>query len=78
MCDRNKSDCEYSFFDCEAVNDTRRAAWLESSNVSSMCSPRSDYYQFGIFSDALTKEITSSSFFRKYFYSLWFGLKNLR
>ncbi|KAK4764056.1 hypothetical protein SAY87_013494 [Trapa incisa] len=77
VCDQNKVACKHSFFDCDTSDKPERIKWFQSSHVSSMCSPTSDYYQFGIFSDALTKEIMSSPFPRKYFYCLRWGLKNL-
>ncbi|OWM68905.1 hypothetical protein CDL15_Pgr025092 [Punica granatum] len=60
-----------------SLDNPRRAAWLQLSNVSSLCSPTNKYYQFGIYGDALNQDVTSSSFFHKYFYCLWWGLKNL-
>ncbi|PKI51958.1 hypothetical protein CRG98_027610 [Punica granatum] len=77
VCDHYKPTCEYSFFDCQSLDNPRRAAWLQLSNVSSLCSPTNKYYQFGIYGDALNQDVTSSSFFHKYFYCLWWGLKNL-
>ncbi|KAF5470717.1 hypothetical protein F2P56_011214 [Juglans regia] len=51
--------------------------WSKLSNVSNLCNPDNSFYQFGIYGDALISSVTSSSFFNKYFYCLWWGLKNL-
>ncbi|RDX57868.1 Protein CNGC15c, partial [Mucuna pruriens] len=34
-------------------------------------------WQFGIYADAVTSQVTSSAFFNKYFFCLWWGLRNL-
>ncbi|KAK9061553.1 hypothetical protein SSX86_018735 [Deinandra increscens subsp. villosa] len=69
--------CQDEFFDCERFNDFNRQTWFRSSNVSQKCSPTSGFYPFGIYGEAVTSEVTSALFFKKYFYCLWFGLKNL-
>lgn len=60
------------------MHDPLRESWFKTSNVTNLCKPEIDYYQFGIFGDALTFGVTISTFFDKYFYCLWWGLKNLR
>ncbi|XP_057956232.1 protein CNGC15b [Malania oleifera] len=77
VCDADKSTCWDGFFDCDRVNDSHREAWIQSSNVTNLCDPSSGFYEFGIFGDASTYGVTSSGFFNKYFYCLWWGLKNL-
>ncbi|XWS58968.1 hypothetical protein CRYUN_Cryun08bG0079700 [Craigia yunnanensis] len=67
----------YKYFDCHRVKDTGRDTWFRSSNITSLCSPSSTFYQFGIYGDALTYDVTTSPFFNKYFYCLWRGLRNL-
>ncbi|KAK7267680.1 hypothetical protein RIF29_20358 [Crotalaria pallida] len=69
--------CQYHYLDCQSIGDPDRTAWFRSSNLSSLCDQNSDFFQFGIFADALTSKITSSKFFNKYYYCLWWGLKNL-
>ncbi|KAK3002814.1 hypothetical protein RJ639_019192 [Escallonia herrerae] len=76
-CNLEKRSCEHGFFDCNRVEDARRKAWFESSNVTSMCNPDISSYPFGIFGDAVKSSVTSSFFFNKYFYCLWWGLRNL-
>ncbi|KAA8550379.1 hypothetical protein F0562_002063 [Nyssa sinensis] len=54
-----------------------RVTWFQSSNVTNLCDPNNNSYPFGIYGDALTSGVTSSLFVNKYFYCLWWGLKNL-
>ncbi|XP_061376695.1 protein CNGC15c-like [Gastrolobium bilobum] len=77
VCDMDKSSCQYGFFDCHRVNEALRGSWFIASNVTNLCSPNADFYQFGIYADAVTFQVTSSPFFNKYFFCLWWGLRNL-
>ncbi|XP_041028785.1 protein CNGC15b-like isoform X2 [Juglans microcarpa x Juglans regia] len=77
VCSLQQKDCQDWFFYCHMVNDTSRAAWFKASNISSLCGANSDFFQFGIYRDALTFGVTASSFFNKYYYCLWWGLRNL-
>ncbi|XP_052184305.1 protein CNGC15b-like [Diospyros lotus] len=72
-----QESCQPGFFDCKMVKDAARNAWFQSSNITSQCDPNGSSYPFGIYSDAMTSNVTSSRFFNKYFYCLWWGLKNL-
>ncbi|KAK8491731.1 hypothetical protein V6N13_138524 [Hibiscus sabdariffa] len=76
-CDLEESTCQYKYFDCHRVTDPGRDTWFRSSNITGLCSPNSDFYQFGIYGDALTFDVTTAPFFNKYFYCLWWGLRNL-
>ncbi|KAG6678546.1 hypothetical protein I3842_14G086300 [Carya illinoinensis] len=64
VCNIERPYCQYGFFDCHRVADPRRNYWSKLSN-------------FGIYGDALISSATSSPFFNKYFYCLWWGVKNL-
>ncbi|KAF2284639.1 hypothetical protein GH714_028714 [Hevea brasiliensis] len=77
VCNLEKPSCQYEYFDCRQMHDPFRESWFKTSNVTNLCNPDIDYYQFGIFGDALTYGVTISTFFDKYFYCLWWGLKNL-
>nr|GEV73461.1 protein CNGC15b-like [Tanacetum cinerariifolium] len=77
FCLMEDKSCEDKFFDCESFNETNRNIWFKTSNVSTQCVPTSGFYQFGIYGEAVTSQVTSALFFNKYFYCLWFGLKNL-
>ncbi|KAK6943830.1 Ion transport domain [Dillenia turbinata] len=76
-CNLRNMDCDTTYFGCSSASNPRRISWFESSNITSLCDPSSDFFQFGIYGDALTFGITSSHFFNKYFYCLWWGLRNL-
>ncbi|MED6122082.1 Protein CNGC15c [Stylosanthes scabra] len=77
VCDEKNSHCEHSFFDCNIVKDPDRKAWFQGSNITKLCSPDANFYPFGIYGDAVTSKVTTSPFFKKYFYCLWWGLRNL-
>lgn len=77
LCLMEDNNCDDKFFDCESFNETNRQSWFQTSNVSTRCVPTSGFYQFGIYGEAVTSQVTSALFFNKYFYCLWFGLKNL-
>ncbi|KAG6417895.1 hypothetical protein SASPL_120092 [Salvia splendens] len=76
-CDLESASCLFKYFDCRRVMDTGRNAWFLSSNVTNQCNPDKSHYPFGIYGDAVSFDVTSASFFNKYFYCLWWGLKNL-
>ncbi|XP_020532673.1 protein CNGC15b isoform X2 [Jatropha curcas] len=77
VCNLEKASCRYEYFDCHQLHDPVREYWFKSSNVTNLCNPDNSYYQFGIFGDSLTFGVTIATFFDKYFYCLWWGLKNL-
>ncbi|GKB44955.1 CNGC15b-like protein [Tanacetum coccineum] len=72
FCLMEDKSCEDKFFDCESFNETNRNTWFKTSNVSTQCVPTSGFYQFGIYGEAVTSQVTSALFFNKYFYCLWF------
>ncbi|XP_054780437.1 LOW QUALITY PROTEIN: protein CNGC15a-like [Prosopis cineraria] len=69
--------CHYRYLDCQTRSDPVRAAWFRSSNLSTLCDKNSDFFQFGIFADALTLEMEDTKFLSRYYYCLWWGLRNL-
>ncbi|KAK9124242.1 hypothetical protein Sjap_013844 [Stephania japonica] len=77
VCKLQHESCRYGFFDCRKMDDPSRIAWYKSSNITNLCNPNSDFFQFGIYADALNFDVTSTMFFNKYFYCLWWGLRNL-
>ncbi|KAL6276135.1 hypothetical protein ACE6H2_019736 [Prunus campanulata] len=76
-CDLENTFCEYDYFDCHQSQDPKRKSWFQSSNVTNLCNPDEGSYQFGMYGDAVTYNVTTSSFFNRYFYCLWWGLRNL-
>lgn len=77
LCKFDKS-CNNGFFDCHKIDDPQRGSWFRTSNIKNTCNPNDPFYQFGIYGDSITFHVTTSPFFNKYFYCLWWGLKNLR
>ncbi|KAE8124188.1 hypothetical protein FH972_019094 [Carpinus fangiana] len=70
--------CDPLFLDCNSLDKPERRAWLNVTKVLTSCDARKDYsFQFGMFADAFTNDVASSIFIEKYFYCLWWGLKNL-
>ncbi|XP_048492546.1 protein CNGC15b [Beta vulgaris subsp. vulgaris] len=78
LCKQNSTImCDYSYFDCSMIYNQDRNSWIQSSNISNLCQPRADYYQFGIYAEIVDTAATSAPFFHKFFYSLWWGLRTL-
>ncbi|POO01679.1 Voltage dependent potassium channel [Trema orientale] len=77
VCTLEYPACQYWYFDCRRANYPGRDSWFKSSNITSHCVPGSKFFDFGIYEDALKFEVTASNFFNKYFYCLWWGLRNL-
>ncbi|XP_061365373.1 probable cyclic nucleotide-gated ion channel 16 [Gastrolobium bilobum] len=70
--------CNPSFLDCATLGNHERQAWFRRTRVLTDCDALNDKnFQFGMFADAFTDHVSSSRFFQKYFYCLWWGLKNL-
>lgn len=70
--------CQMKYLDCDftsAVDPT----WASNTSVFANCNASDDSisFNYGIYQNALTTGAVSTSFFRKYFYSLWWGLQNL-
>nr|AWN82520.1 cyclic nucleotide-gated channel 19 [Nicotiana tabacum] len=73
--------CVPDFLDCTSDTDTYvRDYWRNSTQVLVKCDAINDEdsgFKFGIFADAFTNEVASSTFMEKYLYCLWWGLRNL-
>ncbi|KAI3452407.1 hypothetical protein Pfo_009072 [Paulownia fortunei] len=73
--------CNLKFLDCtnSETESLERQYWLNMTGVLSQCDAKNDDtdFKFGMFADAFTSEVASSSFFEKYLYCLWWGLRNL-
>ncbi|KAF8378308.1 hypothetical protein HHK36_029647 [Tetracentron sinense] len=72
--------CNPSFLDCSSLGQIERQSWLNLTHVLANCdASNSDiHFKYGMFADAFTNEVVSSKFIEKYFYCLWWGLRNLR
>ncbi|XAR69963.1 hypothetical protein NMG60_11001751 [Bertholletia excelsa] len=70
--------CYPQFLDCGSLDNEGRSTWANSTAVFSSCNPANTIsFNYGIFQNAITKNIVSSKFLEKYFYCLWWGLQNL-
>ncbi|KAI8543626.1 hypothetical protein RHMOL_Rhmol08G0233000 [Rhododendron molle] len=70
--------CNPLFLDCWNVNMPERQFWLNNTKVLTECDARDSHaFKYGMFADAFTEDVASSNFIEKYFYCLWWGLKNL-
>ncbi|KAI7986810.1 putative cyclic nucleotide-gated ion channel 16 [Camellia lanceoleosa] len=70
--------CSLLFLDCKNLDKPERQYWLRSTKVLTECDIRdSQNFNFGMFADAFTENVAASNFLEKYFYCLWWGMKNL-
>ncbi|MED6219436.1 hypothetical protein PIB30_035839 [Stylosanthes scabra] len=68
----------FSYLDCSSANTMMRRIWANTTNVFNRCDPNNDIdFKFGIFENAVKKQVVSSNFIPKYFYCLWWGLQQL-
>lgn len=69
------------YLDCTSseADEPERAKWLKVTKVLTNCDPRNEHIKFnyGMFADAFKNDVATAPFRDKYFYCLWFGLKNL-
>ncbi|KAL3567900.1 hypothetical protein D5086_030551, partial [Populus alba] len=77
--ERNRTPaCISLFLDCSAKDNPARQAWLTTTNLLTNCDAQNDEnFQFGMFAEAFTNHVAEASFIDKYFYCLWWGLRNL-
>lgn len=81
VCRREKSPikCLLQYLDCQDADLDVRKSWANSTNVFSGCDPNENStFKYGIFENAVTKNVVSANFVEKYFYCLWWGLQQLR
>lgn len=80
QCRKELGKCIFYYLDCDSSNHNDRVMWTNTTNVFSQCDPENKVnpYDYGIFEDAVKKNVVSSEFFTKYFYCLWWGLQQLR
>ncbi|KAI0518767.1 hypothetical protein KFK09_006203 [Dendrobium nobile] len=70
--------CKMEYLDCDFISAVD-PTWASNTSVFANCNASDDSisFNFGIYQNALTTGAVSTNFFRKYFYSLWWGLQNL-
>lgn len=78
--EENSTKCVSRYLDCDTFDLDARKTWANITSVFKNCDPNGDSttFKYGIFENAVTKDVVSSSFLEKYFYCLWWGLQNLR
>ncbi|GMG98808.1 hypothetical protein Nepgr_000648 [Nepenthes gracilis] len=77
VCKEESSSCMYTYFDCSSIEQPSRVSWIQSSNITNYCNPNNNLYQYGIYIYTITDNISSGGFLNKYFYCLWWGIRNL-
>lgn len=77
--EENSTKCVSRYLDCDTFDLDARKTWANITSVFKNCDPNGDSttFKYGIFENAVTKDVVSSSFLEKYFYCLWWGLQNL-
>lgn len=83
-CDKEKNEthspsCNLKFLDCSSQEKPDRVAWMKNTKVVENCDAINDdkNFEFGMFAEAFTSEVASARFIDKYFYCLWWGMRNL-
>ncbi|XP_004510302.1 cyclic nucleotide-gated ion channel 18 [Cicer arietinum] len=72
--------CMNTFLDCNSLEIPERKYWINVTRVVSKCDAKSKInikYKFGMFADAFLNDVVTTSFKERYFYCLWWGLRNL-
>ncbi|KAL1352872.1 hypothetical protein HN51_016842 [Arachis hypogaea] len=72
--------CLPTFLDCNSVSLPARQHWLNVTQVINRCDPKAKLnvkYKFGMFADAFLNDVVTTNFVERYFYCLWWGLRNL-
>ncbi|XP_043709390.1 probable cyclic nucleotide-gated ion channel 14 [Telopea speciosissima] len=71
--------CSLSYLDCEFSQNNDRMIWANSTVVFNNCDANNNNitFNYGMFANALTNNVVSSTFLEKYFYCLWWGLQVL-
>ncbi|KAL3529562.1 hypothetical protein ACH5RR_008884 [Cinchona calisaya] len=76
ICEKEKTrhHCDTLFLDCLKSGDEKEA-WSKTTKAFTTCTPKN--FEFGVFADAFDDQVTSVGIFDRYFYCLWWGLRNL-
>ncbi|KAH8481959.1 hypothetical protein H0E87_029423 [Populus deltoides] len=70
--------CLLTYLDCDTFNYGEHKAWASGTSVFKNCDPDNDIeFKYGIFENAVKKNVVSSNFIEKYLYCLWWGLQQL-
>nr|XP_043634226.1 protein CNGC15b-like [Erigeron canadensis] len=77
VCNLEEPGCGERYFNCRYLDDPGRASWYQSSNISDMCGPDTEFFEYGLIFDAVEYTLQSLSFLTKYSFCLWWGLRAL-
>ncbi|PKI79530.1 hypothetical protein CRG98_000005, partial [Punica granatum] len=81
ICRKEKSPtpCLLRYLDCNSFSHSDRQTWADTTNVFNNCNPDNNAttFKYGIFENAVTKNVVSTNFIEKYLYCLWWGLQQL-
>lgn len=71
--------CRVKYLDCD-FSSQEKQIWANSTNVFTNCDATNSSisFNFGMFQPALSNHVPAQQFVKKYFYSFWWGLQNLR
>jgi cyclic nucleotide gated channel len=74
---RDETGCNIKFLDCDGTPDS---TWANITTIFRSCNASNSTitFDFGMFLPALKNQAPAERFVMKYFYSLWWGLQNLR
>ncbi|XP_021755579.1 probable cyclic nucleotide-gated ion channel 14 [Chenopodium quinoa] len=77
--EKSPAECRLKYLDCSTKDDRDRIVWANSTQVFSLCDPNNENstFEYGIFINAMLKDVVSDNFMDKYFYCLWWGLQQL-
>nr|GMC63503.1 probable cyclic nucleotide-gated ion channel 16 [Ipomoea batatas]GMC69837.1 probable cyclic nucleotide-gated ion channel 16 [Ipomoea batatas]GMC72214.1 probable cyclic nucleotide-gated ion channel 16 [Ipomoea batatas]GMC74388.1 probable cyclic nucleotide-gated ion channel 16 [Ipomoea batatas] len=78
-CKKQGKKCNALFLDCSYITMHRRRGWARSTKVFKHCNAKTtpNGFEFGMFADAYNDQVASASFYERYFYCLWWGLRSL-
>ncbi|CAI9099356.1 OLC1v1036163C2 [Oldenlandia corymbosa var. corymbosa] len=76
ICEREKTrhHCDSIYLDC-VLRGHGKDVWRKSTKAFEICTPKN--FEFGLFADAFTDQVTSANVIDRYFYCLWWGLRNI-
>ncbi|XP_009787468.1 cyclic nucleotide-gated ion channel 17-like [Nicotiana sylvestris] len=76
--ENSSTQCVLRYLDCDTFDQNARKSWANITKVFESCDPDGDStFKYGIFENAVKKDVVSSRFMAKYFYCLWWGLQQL-
>nr|AWN82522.1 cyclic nucleotide-gated channel 21 [Nicotiana tabacum] len=76
--ENSSTQCVLRSLDCDTFEQNARKSWANITKVFESCDPDGDStFKYGIFENAVKKDVVSSRFMAKYFYCLWWGLQQL-